>query len=108
MQLTAREKDKLLISMAATVARRRLERGVKLFEGSRVTSLRGTTAHTAGGEVRAGAVVLALGGAARALPELHSRLTITSSRARGWSACCSRAWQLTGPRQPVLKTTRTN
>jgi urease gamma subunit len=30
MQLTAREKDKLLVSMAALVARRRLERGVKL------------------------------------------------------------------------------
>lgn len=30
MQLTTREKDKLLISMAAIVARRRLERGVKL------------------------------------------------------------------------------
>jgi len=30
MHLTPREKDKLLISMAAVVARRRLERGVKL------------------------------------------------------------------------------
>ena len=30
MLLTPREKDKLLISMAAVVARRRLERGVKL------------------------------------------------------------------------------
>ena len=30
MQLTPREKDKLLVSIAATVARRRLERGVKL------------------------------------------------------------------------------
>jgi urease subunit gamma len=30
MHLTPREKDKLLVSMAATVARRRLERGVKL------------------------------------------------------------------------------
>lgn len=30
MQLTPREKDKLLITMAATVARRRLERGTKL------------------------------------------------------------------------------
>src|SRR5262249_4157424 len=30
MHLTAREKDKLLISMAAMVARRRLERGVRL------------------------------------------------------------------------------
>jgi urease subunit gamma len=30
MNLTLREKDKLLIAMAATVARKRLERGVKL------------------------------------------------------------------------------
>lgn len=30
MNLTPREKDKLLMSMAATVARRRLERGVRL------------------------------------------------------------------------------
>ncbi|WP_435139519.1 urease subunit gamma [Pseudopelagicola sp. nBUS_19] len=30
MQLTPREKDKLLISMAAEVARKRLDRGVKL------------------------------------------------------------------------------
>ena len=30
MRLTPREKDKLLISMAAVVARRRLERGVRL------------------------------------------------------------------------------
>ena len=30
MQLTPREKDKLLVAMAAVVARRRLERGVKL------------------------------------------------------------------------------
>jgi urease gamma subunit len=30
MQLTPREKDKLLIAMAAAVARRRLERGLKL------------------------------------------------------------------------------
>ena len=30
MQLTPREKDKLLVAMAAMVARRRLERGVRL------------------------------------------------------------------------------
>jgi len=30
MNLTSREKDKLLVSMAAIVARRRLERGIKL------------------------------------------------------------------------------
>ena len=37
MNLTPREKDKLLIAMAAMVARRRLERGVKLNypEGAR-------------------------------------------------------------------------
>ena len=35
MNLTPREKDKLLISMAAMVARRRLERGVKFNSGSR-------------------------------------------------------------------------
>ena len=32
MNLTPREKDKLLVAMAATVARRRLERGVKLSQ----------------------------------------------------------------------------
>ena len=30
MKLTPREKDKLMVSMAANVARKRLERGVKL------------------------------------------------------------------------------
>ena len=30
MKLTPREKDKLMVSMAAIVARKRLERGVKL------------------------------------------------------------------------------
>jgi len=46
MHLTAREKDKLLIAMAAVVARRRLERGVKLdivqgFQGRIGDLLRG-------------------------------------------------------------------
>ena len=40
MNLTAREKDKLLISMAAIVARRRLERGVKLNYPEAVASIR--------------------------------------------------------------------
>ena len=30
MKLTPREKDKLMVSMAAIVARKRLERGIKL------------------------------------------------------------------------------
>lgn len=37
MNLTPREKDKLLIAMAAMVARRRLERGVKLNYPEAVT-----------------------------------------------------------------------
>jgi urease gamma subunit len=38
MQLTPREKDKLLIAMAAMVARRRLERGVKLNHPEAIAS----------------------------------------------------------------------
>jgi urease subunit gamma len=72
MQLTPREKDKLLIAMAANVARRRRERGVKLnypetvalisdfvVEGARdgrsVADLMETAAHVVGrGEVMEG------------------------------------------------------
>jgi urease subunit gamma len=72
MQLTPREKDKLLIAMAANVARRRRERGVKLnypetvalisdfvVEGARdgrsVADLMETAAHVVGrGEVMDG------------------------------------------------------
>ena len=39
MNLSPREKDKLLISMAAMVARRRLERGVKLLRERRQARL---------------------------------------------------------------------
>src|ERR1700741_123146 len=64
MNLTAREKDKLLISMAAVVARRRLERGVKLNHPEAVALISdfivegardGRTGH---GLMRAGAHVL--------------------------------------------------
>jgi urease subunit gamma len=40
MNLTPREKDKLLISMAAIVARRRLERGVKLNHPEAIALIR--------------------------------------------------------------------
>jgi glycine/D-amino acid oxidase-like deaminating enzyme len=50
-----------------------------VFERSRVRALRGATASTAGGSVRAGSAVLAVGSAVRALPELRARLTVTSS-----------------------------
>ena len=39
MNLSPREKDKLLISMAAIVARRRLERGVKLNHPEAIASI---------------------------------------------------------------------
>ena len=52
-------------------------RGVRIFEHSRVRSLRGDTVRTASGSVRAGAAVVAMGGAvASALPD---RLTVSSS-----------------------------
>ncbi len=39
MNLTPREKDKLLVAMAAVVARRRLERGIKLNHPEAVAEL---------------------------------------------------------------------
>ncbi|HET6997906.1 MAG TPA: FAD-dependent oxidoreductase [Solirubrobacterales bacterium] len=59
-------------------------RGVELFESSPVRALRdapdGVEARTPGGTVRAGAAVVAIGGAAKARHgPLHNRLTITSS-----------------------------
>jgi glycine/D-amino acid oxidase-like deaminating enzyme len=60
-----------------------LERGVRIFEGSRVSELggdlAGVVARTDGGLVRAGAAVLAVGPRTRAVDELSSRLTVTSS-----------------------------
>jgi glycine/D-amino acid oxidase-like deaminating enzyme len=65
--------------------RRRLrERGVEIFERSRVRALRATgpravVAETAGGRVRAGAAVLAVNAATRGVRPLRSRLAVTSS-----------------------------
>ena len=59
--------------------RRLVERGALVFEHSRVRALRGATAETASGRVRAGAAVIAMGSAARAIPSLHTKLTVTSS-----------------------------
>jgi glycine/D-amino acid oxidase-like deaminating enzyme len=61
-----------------------LERGVRIFEGSRVSELGGdrggVVVRTAGdGSVRATAAVLAVGPRTRAVAGLSSRLTITSS-----------------------------
>jgi len=60
--------------------RRLIERGVRVFERSRVRRLGPeVVAETDGGCVRAGAAVLAVGPAARSLAPLRSRLTVTSS-----------------------------
>jgi glycine/D-amino acid oxidase-like deaminating enzyme len=65
--------------LALGLRRRLVERGASVFEHSRVRALRGAVAETASGRVRAGAAVVAMGAAARAIPRLHTRLTVTSS-----------------------------
>jgi glycine/D-amino acid oxidase-like deaminating enzyme len=69
--------------LALGLRARVVERGAAVFERSRVRALRvdggGVVAETAGGRVRAGAAVLAVNAAARALPPLRSRLAVTSS-----------------------------
>ena len=64
--------------LALGLRRRLIERGVAIYEHSPVRSI-GPPVETASGSVRAGAVVLAVGPAARAQPRLRSRLTVTSS-----------------------------
>jgi glycine/D-amino acid oxidase-like deaminating enzyme len=61
---------------------RLLERGVEIFENSRVVSLNAAssvTASTESGSVRAQAAVLAVGPSARSFRPLRSRLSVTSS-----------------------------
>ena len=80
--------------LALGLRRRLIERGVEIFEHSRVRSLhhepasgagngagppRALVAETDGGRVRAGAAVLAVGPAARCVAPLRSRLSVTSS-----------------------------
>ncbi|HZG50452.1 MAG TPA: FAD-binding oxidoreductase [Thermoleophilaceae bacterium] len=75
--------------LALGLRRRLIERGVRVFEGSRVRRLRGegragrsgraVVAETSGGSVRAGAAVLGVGAVARSIAPLRSRLTVTSS-----------------------------
>jgi glycine/D-amino acid oxidase-like deaminating enzyme len=55
------------------------ERGVRIFERSRVAALEGATARTRGGRVRARAAIVASGAATGALPPLRDRLTVSSS-----------------------------
>jgi glycine/D-amino acid oxidase-like deaminating enzyme len=64
--------------LALGLRRRLIERGVQIYEHSRVRRV-GPPVETDSGSVRAGAVVLAVGPAARAQPRLRTRLTVTSS-----------------------------
>jgi glycine/D-amino acid oxidase-like deaminating enzyme len=70
--------------LALGLRARLLERGVEIFESSRVRALdargpREVVARTAGGTVRANAAVLAVGPSARSFRPLRSRLSVTSS-----------------------------
>jgi glycine/D-amino acid oxidase-like deaminating enzyme len=65
--------------LAFGLRERLLARGVRIFEGSRVRSLRGTMVETAGGRVRAGAVVVAVNARSGTLAPLRNRLTVSSS-----------------------------
>jgi glycine/D-amino acid oxidase-like deaminating enzyme len=70
--------------LALGLRRRLLERGVRVFERSRVCALRvngpaEVVAETASARVRAGAAVLALNAATRGVRPLRSRLSVTSS-----------------------------
>jgi glycine/D-amino acid oxidase-like deaminating enzyme len=71
--------------LALGLRHRLIARGAEVFESSRVRGLRvepgggGVVAETGAGRVRAGAAVLAVGGAARSVRPLRSRLTVTSS-----------------------------
>jgi len=65
--------------LAFGLRERLLDRGVRIFESSRVRALRGATAETDGGRVRAGAAVVAVNAAAGALAPLRRRLTVASS-----------------------------
>jgi glycine/D-amino acid oxidase-like deaminating enzyme len=70
--------------LALGLRTRLLERGVKVFESSRVHALnagsdRTVRAHTDSGRVRAKAAVLAVGPGARSFRPLRSRLSVTSS-----------------------------
>jgi glycine/D-amino acid oxidase-like deaminating enzyme len=71
--------------LALGLRRRLIERGVEVYENTRVESLpprrdgNGVRVEAASGSVRAGAAVLAIGPGARSVRRLRSRLTVTSS-----------------------------
>ena len=85
MQLTPREKDKLLISMAAEVARRRLARGVRLNHPEAVALI--TDAVVEGARdgrsvadmMEAGALVLSRGQCMEGVPEMIPEVQVEAT-----------------------------
>jgi urease subunit gamma len=85
MQLSPREKDKLLVAMAANVARRRLERGVKLNHPEAVALITDFVVEGArdGRRVaelmRDGATVLTRGQVMEGIPEMIHEIQVEAT-----------------------------
>jgi len=113
MNLTPREKDKLLISMAAMVARRRLERGVRLNHPESVALITDFVVEGArdGRSVadlmEAGGKVLTRAQVMEGVAEMiHTcRLRPPSPTAQSWSLCTRRSDNRIGPVAIVMPTT---
>ena len=85
MNLTPREKDKLLIAMAAMVARRRLERGVKLNHPEAVALISdfilegARDGRTVADLMEAGAGVLARSQVMQGIPEMIDDIQVEAT-----------------------------
>ena len=85
MNLTPREKDKLLVAMAAMVARRRLERGVKLNHPEAVALISdfilegARDGRTVADLMEAGAGVLARSQVMQGIPEMIHEIQVEAT-----------------------------
>lgn len=85
MNLTPREKDKLLIAMAAIVARKRLERGVKLNHPEAIALITDTVVEgardgrTVADLMQAGADVITAGQCMAGIPEMIHEVQVEAT-----------------------------